>query len=94
MEIRTHETVSITDVQRRTKEIFARLENGEQEKLVVLRNNEISAVLIPVAHYEALLDELEDLRIEAIAADRIVTFDPAKAITHEDMVARFSQTDV
>ena len=68
------------DRQRRTKEVFARLGNGEQEELVVLRNNEISAVLLPVARYGALLDELEDLCVEAVAADRIATFDQARPL--------------
>ena len=39
--------------------------------------------------YEAFLDELEDLRIAAMALERLSSFDPAKAISHEDMLARF-----
>lgn len=90
MEVRTNETISVTDIQRRAKEVFERIESGEQDKYVVLKNNEIAAVLLPADRYEALMDELEDLRIDAIAAERVATFDPAKAITHEDMLARFS----
>lgn len=89
MEVRTNETISVTDIQRRAKEVFERIESGEQEKYVVLKNNEIAAVLLPAGRYEALMDELEDLRIDAIAAERAATFDPAKAITHEEMLARF-----
>lgn len=89
MEVRTNETISVTDIQRRAKEIFERIESGEQEKFVVLRNNEIAAVLLPAERYEALMDELEDLRIDAIAAGRAATFEPGKAITHEEMLARF-----
>lgn len=93
MEVRTNETISVTDIQRRAKEVFERIESGEQEKYVVLKNNEIAAVLLPADRYEALMDELEDLRIDAIAAERVATFDPAKAITHEDMLARFGVGD-
>ncbi|MDP2169183.1 MAG: type II toxin-antitoxin system prevent-host-death family antitoxin [Rhodocyclaceae bacterium] len=94
MELRTNETISVTDIQRRAKEIFERIERGDQDKYVVLKNNEITAVLLPADRYEALMDELEDLRIDAIAAERVLTFDPAKAITHEDMLARFGIDDL
>ena len=89
MEVRTNETISVTDIQRRAKEVFERIERGEQDRFVVLKNNEIVAVLLSSDRYEALMDELEDLRIDAIAAERVATFDPAKAITHEEMLARF-----
>lgn len=99
MEVKTSETISVTDIQRRAKEVFERIERGEQDKYVVLKNNEIAAVLVPARQYEVLedrskrLDEalelLEDMRIDAIAAERVATFDPAKAITHEEMLARF-----
>ena len=90
MEVRTDETISVTDIQRKTKEIFERIESGAQEKYVVLKNNEIAAVLLPADRYEALMDELEDLRIDAIAAERAASLDPAKTITLEQMEARFA----
>ena len=62
MEVRTSETISVTDIQRRAKEVFERIERGEQEKFVVLRNNEIAAVLLRADRYEALMDELAGLR--------------------------------
>ena len=89
MEVRTNETISVTDIQRRAKEVFERIERGEQDRFVVLKNNQIAAVLLSSYRYEALIDELEDLRIDAIAAERMDTFDPAKAITHEEMLTRF-----
>lgn len=89
MEVRTNETISVTDIQRRAKEVFERIERGEQDRFVVLKNNEIAAVLLSADRYEALMDELEDLRIDAIAAERMASFDPGKAITHEEMLTRF-----
>lgn len=89
MEVRTNETISVTDIQRRAKEVFERIERGEQDRFVVLKNNEIAAVLLSSDRYEALMDELEDLRTDAIAAERMATFDPAKTITHEEMLTRF-----
>jgi prevent-host-death family protein len=62
MEVRINETISVTDIQRRAKEVFERVERGEQDKFVVMRNNEIAAVLLRADRYEALMDELADLR--------------------------------
>lgn len=89
MEVRTNETISVTDIQRRAKDVFDRIESGEQDKYVVLKNNAIAAVLLAADRYEALMDELEDLRIGSIAVERIATFDRSKAISHEEMLARF-----
>jgi antitoxin StbD len=89
MEVRTNETISVTDIQRKAKDVFERIEQGKQDKYVILKNNAIAAVLLPADRYEALMDELEDLRIDAVATVRMDTFDPAKAITHEEMLARF-----
>lgn len=89
MEVRTSETISVTDIQRRAKDVFDRIESGEQDKYVVLKNNAIAAVLLPADRYEALMDELDDLRIGVIATERISTFDRSKAISHEEMLARF-----
>ncbi len=68
-----------------------RLACGAQDKYVVMRNNTPAAVILPVAAYEALQDEVEDLGVEAVVArERLRTYDLAKAITHEEMVRRFA----
>ncbi len=90
MFIRTEEIVSVTDVQRQAKDIFTKLASGESDKYVVMRNNTLAAVMLTADRYESLLDELEDLRIEATARERLVTFDPSQAISHEDMLTRFN----
>jgi hypothetical protein len=43
----------------------------------------------PIATDEALMDELEDMRIDAIAAARATTFDPAMAIPLDVMLKKF-----
>jgi len=93
MEVRTSETISVTDIQRRAKDVFDRIENGEQDKYVVMKNNAIAAVLLPADRYEALMDELDDLRIGAVAAERVATFDRSKAISHEEMLQRFGNDE-
>ncbi|PKO69564.1 MAG: Phd-YefM [Betaproteobacteria bacterium HGW-Betaproteobacteria-14] len=88
---RSNQALSVTDLVRSAKEVFERLESGEQDKYVVMRNNAPTAVMMPVAAYEALIDEIEDLRIEAVARERLQGFDRKKAITHAEMVQRFAK---
>ncbi|MDP1634694.1 MAG: hypothetical protein Q8L69_08430 [Gallionellaceae bacterium] len=86
---RADQAISTTDLQRQGKALLDRLQGGDQDKYVVMRDNKPACVILPVASYAALIDELEDMRIDALAAERVTTFDPAKAITHEEMLARF-----
>jgi len=87
---RSDQAISVTDVSRSAKAIFDRLSSGEQEKYVVMRNNAPAAVMMPVSVYEALMDELDDLRIELTARERLLSFDRTKAISHEEMLQRFA----
>ncbi|WP_315807468.1 type II toxin-antitoxin system Phd/YefM family antitoxin [Pseudomonas sp. C9-3] len=88
---RADQAVSVTTMVRsfsaRLREIMSR----DTEKLVVFKDNEPAAVIINVQAYQELLDELDDLRIERIARDRLITFDENKALSHEDMMARFAE---
>jgi antitoxin StbD len=86
---RSDQAVSVTEVSRSAKTIFDRLSSGKQDKYVVMRNNAPAAVMLPVQVYEALMDELDDLRIEITARDRLATFDRSKAVSHEEMLERF-----
>jgi antitoxin StbD len=86
---RSDQAVSVTEVSRSAKTIFDRLCSGKQDKYVVMRNNAPAAVMMPVALYEALMDELDDLHIEMTARDRLATFDRKKAVSHEEMRKRF-----
>lgn len=42
MEVRTNETIYVTDIQRWAKEVFERIERGEQDRFVVPKNNAIA----------------------------------------------------
>jgi antitoxin StbD len=87
---RSDQAISVTEVSRSAKTIFDRLSSGEQKKYVVMRNNAPAAVMMPVSVYEELMDELDDLQIELMGRDRLCSFDSKKAISHEEMVKRFS----
>jgi antitoxin StbD len=42
---------------------------------------------------QKVLDELEELRIEATARERLTGFDQAEAVSHDEMRARYTQKD-
>ncbi len=44
---------------------------------------------LEIADDDALPDDDEDRRIDAVAAERVATFDPAKAIPMEKMLQKF-----
>ena len=90
---RSEQAVSVTEVSRSAKSIFDRLCSGKQEKYVVMRNNAPAAVMMSVSVYEAMMDELDDLHIQLTARERLQTFDPSKAISHEEMQRRFADED-
>jgi antitoxin StbD len=82
---RTDQAISSTDLQKNTREILDRIVEGKQDRYVVMRDNKPAAVLLPTEMYVALMDELADMRIEALALERIATFDPEKALTLEQL---------
>lgn len=88
---RSDEAISITEMIRSTKDIINKLNSGGQDHYVIMKNNSPAAVLINIQSYEALLDELEDLRIESVARTRLKTFDEKKSISHEEMVKKFER---
>ena len=58
-----------------------------------MKNNNPSAVVLPVDIFEAMQDELEDLRLQSTAAERVTDFDANKAISHAAMLVRYSDED-
>jgi antitoxin StbD len=86
---RTDQAISATDLQRQGKSLLDRLQSGDQDKYVVMRDNKPACVMLPVSSYEALMDELEDMRIDAIAVERAASFDPAKAIPLDVMLKKY-----
>jgi antitoxin StbD len=65
--------ISSTDLQKKTRELLDRIAEGGQDHFVVMRDNRPAAVMMATGRYEALMDELEDLRIEATARARLAT---------------------
>jgi antitoxin StbD len=67
------QAVSSTDLQKKTRELLDRIATGRQDHFVVMRDNKPAAVMMATEKYEALIEELEDLRIEAVARARLAT---------------------
>ena len=85
------EFMSATELSKRTAATLSALEKGETEKLIILKNNSPKAVLLSIEAYEAMEEELEDLRLTALALARLQTFDPDSAITHGQIMERFGK---
>jgi len=51
------EIISSTKIMRNFGEILNRLKNRDLNKIAVIRNNEIEAVILPVEEYEKLIDK-------------------------------------
>ncbi len=57
---------------------------------VVMKNNVAECVLISPERYLALMDELEDAQLLAVANARLAGFDPKDAVSSEDFWKPFS----
>ncbi|HLD65782.1 MAG TPA: type II toxin-antitoxin system Phd/YefM family antitoxin [Pseudomonas sp.] len=64
--------------------------SGAVTHLVIFKDNEPAAVLVGVEAYQALQDELEDLRAERRAIERLATLDEDNTVSLDDMEARFT----
>lgn len=60
---------------------------------VVMKNNTAECVLLSPDEYVRLMDELNDARLLALAAERMANFDPATLIPEEKVWDRLGITD-
>jgi antitoxin StbD len=88
---KSSQALSITEMARTTKEIVDKLNSGEQDRYVVMRNNTPAAVLMNIRYFEALVDEIADLKIQLFMQERMKTFKREDAISHEDMLKSFAE---
>jgi antitoxin StbD len=88
---RADQAISPTDLQKNTRSLLDMLASGKRDRYVVMRDNRPAAVMLSTARYESLLNELEGLRMEARARERLYSIDEARLISHEEMMARFRE---
>jgi len=87
----TKNFLSATALSKNTARTLASLESGEVEKLIILKNNSPKAILVSIDAYEMMEEEMEDLRLTALALARLQTFKPETALSHKDMMEKFSK---
>ena len=85
-------SVSISDFNRgKAGKIFDEL--NKKGTMLVIKNSQPEGVLLSLKEYVDLMDELEDLRITVIAAERLMNKDPnAKTYTSEEMMQKLGIT--
>lgn len=86
---RAEQAVSATAMVRSFGARLKDVTSGEVPHLVIFKDNEPAAVLVGVETYQALQDELEDLRAELLAIERLPSLDDTNTVSLEDMMARF-----
>jgi antitoxin StbD len=89
--MQTKEYLSATTLSKRTAATLDALEKGDVEKWIILKNNTPKAILMSVDAYEALKEEMEDLRLAALALARLENFKPETALSHDYMMEKFGR---
>ena len=82
--------LSATALSKKTSETLEAMDRGETEKFLILKNNAPKAVLMSIAAYKAMEEEIEDLRLATLALARLKNFKPKKALSHTEMMKKFS----
>jgi antitoxin StbD len=86
---RVQHTVSATAMAGSFSVHLEAVTSGAASHLVIFDDDEPAAVLLSVNAYQALLDELEDLRSERLAIERLPGVDTDMTLSLEEMNARF-----
>lgn len=60
---------------------------------VVMKNNAAECVLLSPDEYVRLMDELNDARLAALAAERLASYDPAALVSEAEVWDRLGITD-
>jgi antitoxin StbD len=86
---RAEQAVSATAMVRGFSAKLKEVTSGLTTHLVIFKDNEPAAVLVGVDTYQALQDELEDLRAERMAVERLSSLNEMNTVSLEDMEANF-----
>ena len=86
---RATDYLSATSLSKKTSATLDALERGDADRLIILKNNAPKAVLLSMETYEAMQEEIEDLRLAALALARLETFDDKKALSHDSIKEKF-----
>lgn len=87
--MRSKDFLSATVLSKKTSATLESLAKGDVDKFIILKNNIPKAVLLSMESYEAMEQELEDLRLTALALARLDSFDENKAVSHDRIKEKF-----
>jgi antitoxin StbD len=87
--IRSTDYLSATALSKKTSATLDALDRGDTDKLIILKNNTPKAVLLSMESYEAMEEEMEDLRLLALAMARLDSFNEKKALSHDFIKEKF-----
>ena len=65
------------------------LEKGKADKFIILKNNTPKAIMLSIDAYEAMQEEIEDLRLASLAFARLKSLQEHEVISHEEMMEKF-----
>jgi antitoxin StbD len=85
----TKDFLSATALSKKTAATLDLLEKGDTEKLIILKNNSPKAVLLSIDAYDAMQEEIEDLRLASLGFARLKSYRENESISHEEMMKRF-----
>jgi len=83
--------LSSTNLAKNTAATLTSFETGDADKFIILKNNAPKAILMSIESYESMEEEIEDLRLTALALSRIQSFDPGESISHEEMMKKYAK---
>lgn len=86
---RAEQAVSATAMVRGFSARLKDVTSGDISHLVIFKDNEPAAVLVGIDTYQAMQDELEDLRSELLAIERLPSVENDVTVSLEEMEARF-----
>ncbi len=81
--------LSATNLSKKTAATLDSLENGETDKLIILKNNSPKAVLLSMDAYEIMKEEIEDLRLASLGFARLNDFKEEESVSHQEMMEKF-----
>lgn len=87
---RPEQAVSVAAMAEGFSKKLREITSGDVAHLVVVEDDAPVAVLVGVEAFQAMRDELEDLRAECLAVGRLSTFNERSAVRLEDIEAKFS----
>ena len=83
--------LSSTQLAKNTAATLNSITTGETDKLIIMKNNSPKAILMSFDAYEAMEEEIEDLRLTSLALSRIQNFNPEETISHQEMMDKYTK---